>query len=142
MLFFIIRRNPERLIEVKHTGFLLVARQEPGNPADKNYILLDPTIQASESNLLQKHGDKKPPFAELIDEYGEPEWAELPQDGGRFLGKINKYGILRIGSADEVMLPPNARWFASDEITEALLKGEANEHLTQALAVLFCQTEL
>lgn len=116
---------------------LLTIRQEPGNPANKGYILLGPTIQASESNLQQKHGGKRPPFAELLDKY-EINYIDFSQDGGRFLEKINKYAILRVKSQKEVNLPPNARWFDLNELSEAVITGEANEHLLQTVALLTC----
>lgn len=114
--------------------YLIVARQEPGNPANKNYTLIGPTIQASESNLLQKHGGKRPPYAELLD-YHKVKFVELPQDGGRFYGKINKYAIITIDSevAGKITLLPNSKWLNADEIHEAFLQGDVNEHLTQAL---------
>lgn len=120
------------------TMFLLIAKQEPGNPANKNHILLGPTIQASESNMAQVHGGKRPPFAELLDKYSNSiTWIELPQDGGRFLDKVNKYAIMEIATKDtkEIVLPSNASWFYPTEINEALVNGDVNEHLSQALAL-------
>jgi oxidase EvaA len=122
----------------RRTMLLLIARQEPGNPANKNHILLGPTIQASESNMAQVHGGKRPPFAELLDKYGDSIiWIELPQDGGRFFGKVNKYAIMEIATegTKEIVLSSNASWFYPTEISEALVNGDVNEHLSQALAL-------
>jgi len=116
--------------------FLLTSKPEPGNPADKYFVLLKPTIQASESNMAQAHGGKRPPFAGLLDQYGSSIiWIGLPQDGGRFLGKANKYAIIEIvpEDAEKIALPPDARWFQTDEIVEASKSGDINEHLSQAL---------
>lgn len=116
--------------------FLLTSKPEPGNPADKNFVLLKPTIQASESNMAQAHGGKRPPFAELLDKYGDSViWIEPPQDGGRFLNKVNKYAIIEITIEDmrKIALPPDARWFKLFEIGEALKSNNVNEHLSQAL---------
>ncbi len=123
-------------IEEGDTKFLLTARQEPGNSADKSYILLGPTIQASESNMSQAHGGKRPPFAELLDKCGNSvTWTELPQDGGKFLNKTNKYAVVEIiaEEAKKIVLPSNVRWFRESEIQAAFFKGEINEHLLQAL---------
>lgn len=118
--------------------FLLTSKPEPGNPTDKNFVLLKPTIQASESNMARAHSGEKPPFAELLDKYGNSIiWIELPQDGGRSLGKVNKYAVMEITTEDakEIVLPPDARWFRLEEISEALFNGDVNEHLSQALAL-------
>lgn len=118
--------------------FLLTSKPEPGNPENKNFVLLKPTIQASESNMAQVHGGKRPPFAELLDKYGDSViWIELPQDGGRSLGKVNNYAVMEITTEDakEIVLPPDARWFQIEEIGEALFNGDVNEHLSQALTL-------
>jgi hypothetical protein len=122
------------LVETEDGRVLLTSRQEPGNPPEKNYILLGATLQTSESNLLQKHGGKRPPYAEVLDKY-QPRVVEFVQDGGRYIGKRNVYGRIKIKSQDEVQLLANARWFDNSEVREAVIYGEANEHLIQALTL-------
>jgi len=39
---------------------------EPGNYAGTGYVMLNATISASHSNLMQEHGGRKPMHAELI----------------------------------------------------------------------------
>jgi len=116
--------------------FLLTSTPEPGNPADKNFVLLKPSFQASKSNMTQAHKGEKPPLIKLLDKYGNSiVWNKLPQDGGRFLGKINKYGVIEIPTEDmgEIVLSPDARWFQLSEIHEALTSDDVNEHLSRAL---------
>lgn len=115
---------------------LLSATPEPGNLKEKNHVLLRPTIQASESNLSQAHGGKLPPYAELLEKHSV-EWYYLPQDGGRFSEKVNKYGIIRLDSKDEVQIRPESRWFNRYEMRQAFKNGDMTEHLTQVLLLKY-----
>ncbi len=92
--------------------------------------MLAPTVQASKSNLEAAHSGKRPPRAELLDKY-PVTWVEIPQDGGRFFGKVNNYGVVEV--EEEIIPLTNERWFTREELREAYLSGDVNEHLTQAL---------
>ncbi|TAL46899.1 hypothetical protein EPN87_04075 [archaeon] len=107
---------------------LLRTRQEPGNPASKNYVLLGSTLQTSETNLKSN-----PPYAEILSKY-DVRTFDIPQDGNRFYQKVNKYGVLRVPSQKEITLRPDARWFNDSEVYEAVLYGETNEFLLQVLS--------
>lgn len=131
------------LIVNENDEMLITARMEPGNPAENgfNYVLIGPTIQASKSNLDQAHGGKKPPYSELLNQIKDIAWTGLWQDGGRDFKKLNYYAIIRVRK-DEITLLPDARWFTPNEIAEAITNGDTNEHLSQALALLVCKSEM
>ncbi|MBI2551938.1 NDP-hexose 2,3-dehydratase family protein [Candidatus Uhrbacteria bacterium] len=111
--------------------FLVAARQEPGNTTKPGHVLLGPPLQASWSNLQQAHGGKRPPRAELLDGK-EIEWVRLTMDGGRFIGKENRYAVVRV-SPHTFELADNEMWLKRDELDEALREGEVNEHLALVL---------
>lgn len=119
------------LVEKRRTGeILLAARPEPGCTMP-GHIILGPALQASKANLEQAHGGKRPPRAELLDGL-EVKWVRIPQDTGRIYGKYNEYGVVKV---PDLNLAPNERWFTQEEIIQALLLGELNNHLVEVLAV-------
>lgn len=113
--------------------FLVVARQEPGNTTKPGHVLLGPPLQTSWSNLQQAHGGKRPPRAELLDGQ-EIAWTTLTIDGGRFIGKVNRYAVVE-ASPDSLTLADNEQWLTRAELREALREGEVNEHLALALTL-------
>lgn len=123
--------------------FLIAARQEPGNTTKPGNVLLGPTLQTSLSNLQQTHGGKRPPRAELLDGQEDIKWVEMTMDGGRFIGKVNRYAVVEVdeeriardGDGREIARTGNERWFDPYELREALLAGDVNEHLAIALLV-------
>lgn len=122
---------------LKSTGadrYLIAAKKEPGNSTRPGCLLLSAPLSASRSNLEQAHGGKRPPRAEFTDGY--EGWVEIPQDGGRFFGKKNRYAVIEVDPAS-VTLRDDERWFTRDELREAVHAGELNEHLIQALALAF-----
>lgn len=111
--------------------FLVAARQEPGNTTKPGNVLLGPSLQSSRSNLKQVHGGKHPPRAELLDEQ-DIKWVEMTMDGGRFIGKVNRYAVVEVKEIDSITLADNERWFTRDDLRDALFAGEVNEHLAIA----------
>lgn len=116
-------------------SYLLQAKAEPGNNTKLGCVMLAATLQASQSNL-EGAGTSRPPRAELL-EGREIAWTEIPQDGGRFIGKVNRYAALMADRNDVGDLRSDERWFTRRELKEAVLAGECNEHLLQALALEF-----
>lgn len=117
-------------------SYLLQAKAEPGNRAKRRYVLLAPTLQASRANLEAAHGGKRPPRAELLHER-EITWTRFVQDGGIFRGKENDYAVILATEHQVGELRPDECWFTRRELKEAVLAGECNEHLLQALALEF-----
>lgn len=111
-------------------GFLVTMRQEPGNPADKQYVLLGPPLQASLGNMQQAHGGKRPPRAEF---YDDPNvvWAEGCKDGGRFIESTNQLGIVEFPFLAGSELLPDEIVLSRAELKEAMLAGELNSHLRE-----------
>lgn len=124
-----------------HTSgeLLLTAKAEPGNDASGR-ILLAATIQASQSNLEAAHKGRRPPRSEILGRKRKSiSWMTIHQDGGKFVGKRNRYAVLNITPEELGELLPHERWFTVEETIEALREGEVNEHLAQALAVMFAE---
>lgn len=117
-------------------SFLLQAKAEPGNSPDNGYLMLNATISASESNLQAAHGGRKPLHAELIDSVVLADAIAIPQDGGKYLGKVNLYAVIRVDS-DSIELGPNERWFTRGEMRKAMREGLIAEHLAQAMLTYF-----
>lgn len=117
--------------------FLVAARVEPGNPAEKNFVLLGAPLQASESNLQKAHGGKAPRRAEL---YNHPDviWADGWKDGDRFLESKNKLGYFAL--EDDLFalytdnLYSNELILSRSDLLEAYLAGELNSHLREVIA--------
>ena len=111
---------------------LLRARSEPGNETPGR-VLLGPTLQASESNLQQAHGGNAPPRADLFPRVdAESWWVNLPMDGGRFLGKVNRGAFLEVKDA----VPDGAEfWFTRTDLKDAVMLGLLNEYLLQLLGI-------
>jgi len=128
------------LIREQTYGLILVtAKAEPGNDA-KGCVLLAPSLQASQANLKQIHGGKKPPLAEILD---MPETQTLhqsnqPQDGGRFFRKKVDVRIIEIPNPETIsaLITDQQIWCTRKEIDETLLKGVCNPHLRDTLSVL------
>ena len=119
--------------------FLLQAKAEPGNDPKSGFLQLNAPLSASLSNLKGAHGGKRPPRAELLDgkKYSLTK-ISVPQDGGKYLGKVNEYGFIRIEEKESVgLLNANERWFKKEELTEALKEGLLADHLLQALSVYY-----
>lgn len=109
--------------------YLVAAKAEPGY-AVAGRVQLAPTLQASMSNLLAAHGGSRPPRAELLE--GREPTAPIPQDGGRYWGKVNLYAVVEVDPAT-VAVAANERWCTRAELRAALRAGDVNEHLAQAL---------
>ena len=108
--------------------FLVSIREEPGNPPDKNYILLGPSAQMSLSNARKDHGGNAPPRHELIK---TAILFDQVQDGGRFRNKVNQIGFTVIPSIRDITLSDKERIFTRAELVEAIRAGECNSHLVE-----------
>jgi hypothetical protein len=118
----------------ERSQFLVSAREEPGNPPDKNYILLGAPLQASIANLEQSHGGKLPPHAELYNDQNDYDivWEFQSQDGGRYRNKVNKIGIVTTNPTF-VVPNPNDVVVSRQQLQQALANGDCNSHLAEAL---------
>ncbi len=115
-------------------NFLATMRQEPGNPAAKQYILLGPPLQASLGNMQQAHGGKRPPRAEFYDnEY--VVWVDAYKDGGRFIESMNRIGILRLSSLSCFALLPDEIILSRSELKDAFFAGELNSHMREMMGM-------
>ena len=101
--------------------YLVNAKFEPGNVDE---VLISPTLQATFANLQQKHGGRKPHFAEFFEDNDDlktvaglevlfSSW--IAEDGGRLYKKRNKIMLVEIDSGIQVTLPSDqflwVSWF-------------------------------
>jgi oxidase EvaA len=114
--------------------WLLQAKGEPGS---EGFVQIGPTVQATRSNYLQRHGGGKTAYLDSV--AGSPDsylsWTQQSEQGTRFLGKYNTNILCEI---DEEIPPHNSdwKWVDCHELRAAL----AQDYLvnTDARSVLVC----
>ena len=116
--------------------FIITAREEPGNNGEvKKHILLGAPLQTSIANAQKAHGGNPPPRSEWM---LAAEVEDQPQDGGRYLDKVNHVGCVKIDLKDpNLKLADNERIFTRAELGEAIRAGECNSHLAEVCGHLF-----
>ncbi|GCD08714.1 NDP-hexose 2,3-dehydratase family protein [Clostridium tagluense] len=96
--------------------FLMQAKIEPGNI---NKVQLSPTIQATKSNFMQKHGGEKPAFLEYFIK-ATPHQTLVDQlqseQSSRFLKKRNRNVILIVDAP--IIEPLTHRWMTLGQIKQ------------------------
>jgi len=110
--------------------YLLYAKFEPGNMLK---LQLSPTLQATDSNLKQAHGGKKPLFAEYFEKGGKGKVVTSVvgvEDGGRFYMKTNRCMIVEVDEDEEIKAPDDYVWLTLPQIKK-LLKMD---HVVNSLA--------
>jgi len=133
-LLGIIRK---RFLGVPH--YLCEAKIEPGN---YGVVQLSPTLQATFSNLNQKHNGRRPLFSEYFDGNKDipnskilfDSW--LAEDGGRLYKKRNRGILIELPESYEIPLPnDNFCWVSLYQIKQ-MLKEDAwvNPHIRGILA--------
>lgn len=102
--------------------FLLHAKFEPGNIKK---LQLAPTIQATQSNLKQHHGGKKPRFSEY---WGHPKSTIIykalhNEEGGRFWQKSNINALVLVDKDKKLMVSgaDDYIWLTLGEIKKLML---------------------
>ncbi len=102
--------------------FLLQAKLEPGNIG---MLQLAPTIQATNSNLKQHHGGKKPRFSEY---WENPNTtliykASHNEEGGRFWKKSNINSLILLDKNEKINLDENDNyiWVSFYELKRLML---------------------
>ncbi len=98
--------------------FLVQAKIEPGNV---NKIQISPTIQATKSNFLQKHGGSKPAYLNFFLN-AENSTVIVDQiqseQSSRFLGKRNRNIIIK--TDDDIEVLPSHMWLTLGQLKELL----------------------
>ena len=113
---------------------LVQSKAEPGNV---NLVQAAPSVQATRSNYLRRHGGLPTPLLDLFDDTGGEVLADSLQSeqGTRFLGKYNRNMTVRVDRAPED-LPDQLRWFPVSELLESMhLDSFVN---TDARSVVAC----
>jgi dTDP-4-dehydro-6-deoxy-alpha-D-glucopyranose 2,3-dehydratase len=119
--------------------YLCEAKSEPGNYGG---IQLSPTLQATFSNLNQKHNGIKPYFSEFFEKMDTiPEIkvlfdAWLSEDGGRLYKKRNRGILIEIPESTNLELPnDNFCWVSLFQIKQLLSEdGWINPHIRGILS--------
>jgi len=113
--------------------YLLYAKYEPGNLIN---LQLSPTLQATESNLHQAHGGKKPRFAEYFEDGGRGKVlvsVRGVEDGGRFYKKTNRCMIVEIPEDEEIGVPEDYIWLTLPQIKKLLKIDHAVNSLARSV---------
>lgn len=100
--------------------YLFYAKYEPGNLIN---LQLSPTLQATESNLKQAHGGKKPKFAEYFEDGGKGKVkvsVVQVEDGGRFYMKTNRCMIVEVDENEEVLITEDYIWLTWPQVKKFL----------------------
>ena len=95
--------------------FLIQAKIEPGNI---NKIQLSPTIQATKSNFLQKHGGSKPLYLDFFinhESYTVIVDQIQSEQSSRFLKKRNRNVVLDIGQ-EEIEISETHKWMTLGQV--------------------------
>ena len=98
--------------------FLMQAKIEPGNV---NCVQISPTIQATKSNFMQKHGGKKPPYLEYFMNASKYEIVVdqiQSEQSSRFLKKRNRNIILRV--EEDIPVLPTHCWMTLGQIKKLM----------------------
>lgn len=96
-------------------NFLMQAKVEPGN---LNNIQLSPTIQATKSNFMRKHGGKKPHYLEYFMEASKFEIIVdqlQSEQSSRFYKKRNRNIIIKVDD-EGIVLEKNFKWMTLGQI--------------------------
>lgn len=114
--------------------FLMQAKIEPGNV---NCVQISPTIQATKSNFMQKHGGKAPPYLDYFLNAAKYEVVVdqiQSEQSSRFYKKRNRNLLLRVDEEIEVL--PTHRWMTLGQI-KALMRYDNLVNM-DARTVLSC----
>jgi len=98
--------------------FLMQAKLEPGNI---NHVQISPTLQATMSNITQKHEGAKPSYVEYFQNINNSELIldQLQSEqGGRFFKKRNRNIIIKI--TDDIEVKENFIWMTLGQIKNLL----------------------
>lgn len=99
---------------------LMQAKIEPGNV---NKIQISPTIQATKSNFLQKHGGKLPAYLDyFLNAHKHKIIVDQIQSeqASRFVGKRNRNIIIAVDETVDVEVLPSHRWMTLGQIKQLM----------------------
>ena len=115
------------LLRSKRNGvpyYLVEAKAEPGNP-DK--VQICPTLQATFSNINQKHGGRQPKFVDLFLKSSSHSSSKIlfdqwmSEDGGRLHRKRNRGMLVEVPNMiDELEIPSGFKWISLFQIKKLL----------------------
>lgn len=100
--------------------FLMQAKIEPGNI---NKIQISPTIQATKSNFLQKHGGNKPAYFQWFVNAKEKTIIVdqiQSEQSSRFYRKRNRNIIIQIDKDDKIELLSSHKWMTLKQIKQLM----------------------
>jgi oxidase EvaA len=114
--------------------WLLQAKLEPGTV---NFVQAAPTVQATQSNYLRRHGGHTTPFLGFFHDAARPNLIDTLQSeqGSRFIGKFNRNAIRMVPTIVETP-HPNWRWVGADAVRRSLVEDFAMN--TDVRSVIAC----
>lgn len=100
----------------KERHYLMQAKIEPGNI---NCVQISPTIQATKSNFMQKHGGAKPLYLDYFlhaDNYTILCDQIQSEQSARFYRKRNRNMILLLDENEDVIVEKRFKWMTLSQI--------------------------
>ncbi len=105
--------------DAKGPCWLLQAKAEPGSV---DFVQIGPSVQATESNYLQRHGGKPTPYLDLLLGASSDELSvsvEQSEQGARFYNKYNRNAVRILNDFVEPA-GDNWHWFSAGDLRLAL----------------------
>lgn len=99
---------------------LMQAKIEPGNV---NKIQISPTVQATRSNSLQKHGGHRPSYLDyfLNNESHTVIFDQIQSEqSSRFLGKRNRNIMIKVDADEKIEVLPSHKWITLGQIKQLM----------------------
>lgn len=100
--------------------YLMQYKIEPGNI---NKIQISPTIQATKSNFMQRHGGKKPAYLEYFinaNKYKIVVDQIQSEQSSRFLKKRNRNIIIELNENEQIDILPSHDWMTLPQIKQLM----------------------
>jgi len=116
--------------------WLLQAKTEPGSVGGTQ---VGPSVQATRSNWLRRHGGKATPMLDLFADSGTGRQlvtdVEQSEQGDRFIAKYNRNAVVLVDETPET--PGGAwQWFSAQQLLQALREDTLIN--TDSRSVLWC----
>ena len=106
------------------TQFLIDAKIEPG---DDSIIKISPSFQATQSNMNQAHGGRKPKFYDIVIQQKSAEliyYTIHNEEGARFWKKSNWNVIVKLDNPNDNRIKGNNyKWVSLSQIKKLSLKS-------------------
>ncbi|HEX7344218.1 MAG TPA: NDP-hexose 2,3-dehydratase family protein [bacterium] len=133
------------IITKRINGILYLLMQAKAEPGNLNAFQLAPTVQATRSNYLRRHGGKSVRYLEyFLDD--EPARVLFDQhqseQGARFYRKRNRNIIVQVADDAEIEMGRNYRWMTLGQLKRLMLRDNAvNMDARSVISTICCCPE-